>query len=622
MAEPWSELAQARLFARPTGVTNSEHKLYLDNEVRHLELVLAQARELRNAETPLLSLPQELLLQIMIFRRDAALSDAQRQSQVIWEELKHECMRCKPGPRYLWITTARVCRRLRDVARSPVFSSEVSDFTLPPALIEDVLRRSASAPLNISLSHVPFDGRGSAPGVLQYIKRNRDRVQSLTLIHPHYEDILALQLIGNLGLFRNLQHLSIDNYHGPDHTATWKSIVPVDSKARAVADWTPPPSLTSLHLRSHAFLWNCAIYDNLVQLTLSAISIPFNDMLDLFKRMASKAVIERLVFHLVSLDFGIELEDSSRFDYEAKERLEEKMKRELVEQNIHRFRLPVSLKFWTLIAPTPKNFLMFMLPSSSISYTIVTSSPSYWSNKLLSFLTTHFPKPRPNGYDLSLPPISAVHFSIHKLVERGRSGTQATTRIFRQPDAPTPDMTFRFAVEFERAYCGYEDQYTLSDYILGKFDNNDDDEHRICELPYLNAVRELSLESEAPRPYTSDQWAQILRLFPSLDTLKISENLLADVLSAIEQVDEQHPEYLNLEVLHIRQSYRYYFSPKEATVSSLFDWLATRKDNGFPLRELQVTSALAEQMDSDERYVGEDSGQGWRTLLAGFDQTV
>lgn len=617
MADPWSELAQARLFTRPTGVTSREHKLYLDNEVRHLELVLAQARELRNSETPLLSLPEELLLQILVFRRVAALSDAQGADQVPdWEKIRRECIRCKPGPRYLWISTANVCRWLRDVARSPIFSSEVSDFTLPPAVIENVLKRSASAPLDISLSHAYSSSRRSAFKVLQFIERNRSRVQSLTLIHPHHDDDLALQLIGNLGLFQNLQHLSIDIYIGPN---TRSFIIPVDSQAQTVADWTPPSSLTSLRLERTAFPWNCAIYDNLVQLTLSVIRLPLDDMLDLFKRMFSKAVLERLVFHHVDLDCGrIELQEAQRLDYETRRGLKEKLKRELIEKNLHHFHLPVSLKSWTLIATGNSSlFPMFMPLSSSISYVIVTSSPRDWPNRLTSFLTTHFLKPNEHSrdaYDSELPPISAVHFSLHKAMERSSSGTQATTSFYRHVHASTPDMTFRSAVS-------YEDQYTactLLDYILGSYDNED----RNHKSPFLTVV-ELLLESTDPRPcYRPGQWAQVLRLFPSLDTLKISKDLLADVLSAIEQVDEDHPEHLNLEALHIRQSYRYRFSPPKSAISSLLDWLAVRKGSGSPLRELQVTSALAERMDWDERYVEEDSGKRWRSLLAGFDQTV
>lgn len=250
MADPWAELAQARLCTRPIGATSDEHKQYLDKEITSLESVIARARQLRNLENPFVSLPEEVLLLIMFFHRDVTLHDAKQRPQIRWDKREKD---------QLWTSIAAVSRRLRSISRCPQLYSNVSDLILPPKVAERVLSQSASMPLTIALSDRASGLYRMSAGVLRYIKQNRSRVESLSLSGMYATDDLALHLIGRLKLFGNLKHLAIHRYRTTPfqrESSLKNFVIPVDIMDHPLPDWRPPPALKSLHLTMTPFAWD------------------------------------------------------------------------------------------------------------------------------------------------------------------------------------------------------------------------------------------------------------------------------------------------------------------------------------------------------------------------------
>ncbi|VDC02203.1 unnamed protein product [Peniophora sp. CBMAI 1063] len=618
MSDPWSKLSHARLCVRPVGTTSDEQKEYLDQEISNLESALARAKQLRNQENSFATLPEEVLLHIILYRRDISSYEPrpdrpERAKGAYWHKAE---LQYQP-----WTNIGAVCRRFRHIMSTcPQLNSNVSDMILPPRIIERILPRSSRHALTVTLSHRVSGRHHAAPGVLRYIKQNRSRVQSMTLHEVHTQDELDVQLIGRLKLFPNLRHLAIHDYRpwpSPMSLPPALFVVPADLTGRPMSDWRPPPALKSLHITMKPFPWDSAIYSHLTHLTLSKLELRVTAMQTLWSNLTRGACLESITFDDIDIEFGITLEEEEIEEYEE-EGLEEeeivvRLEQKLLMDVVQRLEpAPATLKTWNVILSTDESLLAFMRPSMSIAYHVRITEPWHWESELVQFLAKHCPEPNSDRVTDGAEQVSqvvAVRFSVQPYLDsKRRKILQATTSFFRHRDPRAPFLTFQFVVDGETN--------GLSAYVLGDFDGYNVEK----EEPYLDDVRELSLESVST--YSPDRWASVLELFPSLTTLEVSEDLLSNVIPAIERVNAASDSDLPLAIrrLHIRPSEKYGYTSSAYSVNLLLDWLSRQKERGLPLREVNVPPILGRQMD--EHYDWEESADdtggnsgGWRSLI-------
>ncbi|KZV68582.1 hypothetical protein PENSPDRAFT_653079 [Peniophora sp. CONT] len=136
--DPWTQLASTRLAARKPGESPSTHQAQLSEDIRHLERVLLQAKELYNSDSPISSLPDEILTDIFSRMRD----DAAEKALVADEQL--------PSP--TWDESATICRRFRRIiTQCPSLHTRLSTATHSATYIGHALARSESMPIELDI---------------------------------------------------------------------------------------------------------------------------------------------------------------------------------------------------------------------------------------------------------------------------------------------------------------------------------------------------------------------------------------------------------------------------------------------------------------------------------------
>ncbi|KZV66751.1 hypothetical protein PENSPDRAFT_654619 [Peniophora sp. CONT] len=304
MADPWLNLAQTRFFPRPAGTTRDAHRRYLDAEIHSLESILYDAKELRNMQSTLVSMPEEVLLEIMMLVRDAprTIRRSPQPSQPRWTHLD-TCSQC--GTYCLWTSITGVCRRFSAVARCPLLYTRPDDTTLPPTLVLRTLTRSASIPLDLYLTSEDRSYSRKAKPPLESVIRQCKRIRSLTATDAIGTGPLVLTPpFRDLSIFTNMTHLALlQGSHGEPDPA----FLGLDRPSEPLLDWQPPPHLESLHLDLAPFPWDNPIYNNLTELTLSNLYCDYHNapsltaICDLLQRMTR---LQRLTLDNVDIDLG------------------------------------------------------------------------------------------------------------------------------------------------------------------------------------------------------------------------------------------------------------------------------------------------------------------------------
>ncbi|VDC02205.1 unnamed protein product [Peniophora sp. CBMAI 1063] len=539
------------------GTTREERARYLDAEIKSLETILAQAKQLHNTTNPFASLPEEILLHIMLLHRDTGPSFRNGE------------------PIELWTGIIRVCRRFRDVARAPVLFTRLSDHNLPSHRIASYLERfrtSSPAALSLTLG-----------------AHHSNRLRSLVLDDHHLHEVYAKGKVVQQFLWpvwsklSNLKSLAIHRYVEEqwERRVTYgRFIEPIDMDGLPIANWLPPPSLESLELLITPFPWRCAIYDNLLRLTLKMVHKPYPDLIGLLSRMRR---IEHLTFDEVKVVAG---ETPGRWELPRT------------------YAPPVSLKTWRVAFDTRKKgdcspLLAFMQPSASISYVVdLHGDPGYLSNDLTNFLSEHFEQRVP------LPPALSVHYSMK--VQPGsdpeaKDMFHARTSFFRSSDrdaAPSVTVNYTHALDGKSAEKN-KPPYKVSSYLIGLFKPD-----WACIFPSCHTVTELSLDFG--EYYDAGDLLSAFKFFRSVTTLRVPEDMLEMALSVLIALRADVP---NIDVLRVAPSERYGFQSSKTTIELMYLWVHTLRDDGTLPKDVRVPSALDAGLTAR-------MGEGWRSRLA------
>ncbi|KZV65125.1 hypothetical protein PENSPDRAFT_656071 [Peniophora sp. CONT] len=550
MADPWFHLARTRVFACPPGMPRHEHMRYLDNEITTLDAILANAKEIRNMQTLIVSFPEEILVEILSYVRDdppRSVAHGRWPYMMVHSSLwnmrrRRTCWQC--GDYRLWTSVAGVCRRFRAIASSGLLNAKVWDRTLPPALLRRSLACSAPIPVELDLSSRALGSGSDAMSVLKYIKLNRDRVHSLNLRGADGRDLLALHFLQRLNHFVNLKRLSL-THHRSDAGEAQPFVVPLNSLGDPLRGWHPPPSITHLNLELLPFPWASTIYNDLVELRLSGISASNNNaptltvINDLFQRLTR---LEALTFDRVDVDISpidLDVDEMDMFEEEREDEIyvTEKTLAFLDEQwQSGQFIPPTSLRTWTVVSNSFSIVPFLMRPSPSITYILTSLSPPHESDSLLKrFLSIHFPPSPTNNHGSVLAPVASIEF----VVEDGPTSLHARASYSRQTNTDAaPDVVLHFYTE--EAFTPYE---CLID-LLDEYDRNDP--QRWLAKPSYNHVTELTLNCCVE--YPGRDWRRYFRRLRSLRTLRLTENMLPTVLLGLRLRDDSeialHPAYI------------------------------------------------------------------------------
>ncbi|KZV68584.1 hypothetical protein PENSPDRAFT_754029 [Peniophora sp. CONT] len=140
--------------------------------MRHLERALQQAKELYNSDSPICSLPDELLLDIFTRVRDAAAAQA----------LDSDISLPTPS----WNESATICRRFRRIIiESPSLHTRLSTATHPAAYIGHALARSDSMPIELDVLK-PCRDAEEVGRLYELLQQHGHRVNVLSLKVTEY----------------------------------------------------------------------------------------------------------------------------------------------------------------------------------------------------------------------------------------------------------------------------------------------------------------------------------------------------------------------------------------------------------------------------------------------------
>lgn len=386
--------------------------------------------------------------------------------------------------------------------------------------------------------------------VLKYIKLNRERVRSLSLRGADGKNTLALQFLQRLGLFTNLNYLSLmqnDERSLINNGLANSFIIPLTSLGTAVEGWQPPPSITHLHLKVLPFPWTSTIYNDLVDLTLSRLTVENGNaptltvVNDLFQRMKR---LETLTFDRVDIDLDPIDINEDELDAFEDDREEEVFVTEKVLAFVHehwrngQFALPATLKTWTVIFNTYTAALFLMRPSTSVTYILESLRAPHESDGLIKhFLSIHFPPPDDRHGTSGLgvtAPVTAIEF----VVEDGPTALRARASYSRQTGSgASPAVVLHFNTE--ESFTPYE---CLND-LLDAHDRNSRERWEF--RPRYDQVTELTLRCCVE--YPGRDWRRYLRRLESLRVLRLSEDMLPTVLLGLRLRDDSeippHPAF-------------------------------------------------------------------------------
>ncbi|VDC03999.1 unnamed protein product [Peniophora sp. CBMAI 1063] len=264
---PWAALALSRIASLPVDHGLNPSRGTIERELSRLREAQRPFLDMLNTGTyaPLLSLPDELIADILLYVRDARVKDRKPRC----EDLGHRNV----AP---WYSFAHICRRLRSIALgTPMLWTDVSDFDGRP-LLEEILPRSRGLRITLHLEH------GTVLDIADL-----KRVSRLQLTG----DVRDAQ--GPLGQpLPALETLWANTRSYPDFST--REFLPHIPMERI------PPRLSTLHIDGKPFPWDCAIYDNLTHLQMACVAEPLTaaELRDLFSRMHR--------IHTIGLD-GVDL---------------------------------------------------------------------------------------------------------------------------------------------------------------------------------------------------------------------------------------------------------------------------------------------------------------------------
>ncbi|KZV68577.1 hypothetical protein PENSPDRAFT_754021 [Peniophora sp. CONT] len=146
---PWTELARIRLTARKPDESSTTHQARIAEDMRRLERALLHAKELYNSDSPISSLPDELLLDIFTRVRNAAAEQALDADE--------------PPRAPSWDKSVALCRRFRRIViESPSLHTRLSTATHSAAYIGHALARSEAIPIELDILQ-PFRSEAFHP---------------------------------------------------------------------------------------------------------------------------------------------------------------------------------------------------------------------------------------------------------------------------------------------------------------------------------------------------------------------------------------------------------------------------------------------------------------------------
>ncbi|KZV66770.1 hypothetical protein PENSPDRAFT_654636, partial [Peniophora sp. CONT] len=583
MSDPWSELALLRIFTRPPGATRDDNRRRLDQEIQSLETILLKARELRNLENPFVTLPEELILRIILLAQGTSQNDI----TPIQNDLNRPrarlrtCARC--DSRNLWASIFSTCRRFHSLSLSTVLYCDISDRQVPPALYERALVRSDSAPLSLTFHYDRPWMERSMTAARRYVKRNRARIMSLELHHLLAGSRFAEQFLPRLSLFTNLKHLSLIKY-----VSNEPFIISIGFDHRHILNWTSPESLESLYIDKIPFRWNDPIYGNLTELTLVNISarqqLNVRTLVDMFARMKRIRTLafDHVVFDIMPEGPGEDIQGMRALQYA----------REVI-------RLPPSLRKLSVTAIQGNDNLFRVLsPSTSAAYSFKCLAPPDPKHFGPLVLGGHFYTPPEDNTVERLPPLASIAI----VVEDGPTALQARASYSRTAAVDSiADVTLEYNIA---------DDHTMLDFMRIIYDRYPGDGTLLLTTLRSESVHELSLDCACE--YGIGDLTVFFGLIPNLRTLHITEDMLPSILPCLAQVGPGNEDHNDtnvvrsanplcapmLQTLHVKPSHEYGFVSSESTVHKLVNARALRRasQNGADL-ELRLPSVLKVQMD-------------------------
>ncbi|VDB87417.1 unnamed protein product [Peniophora sp. CBMAI 1063] len=167
-ATPWDRLARARLTPRQASETLNSHRLRVEDDIAALQRALSYAKELRNASTPFLTLPDEVILEVLLALRDLyypSSTSSDFSSTVI-------------DP--TWDVCTTLCRRIRSIAlSSPLLFTRLSTRVSTWSFIDRCMDLSGSLDLHLEITEALTVHE--YPAVHQSLTRHGHRIADVSL---------------------------------------------------------------------------------------------------------------------------------------------------------------------------------------------------------------------------------------------------------------------------------------------------------------------------------------------------------------------------------------------------------------------------------------------------------
>ncbi|KZV63775.1 hypothetical protein PENSPDRAFT_757707 [Peniophora sp. CONT] len=246
----WDQFARTMLTARQENETLSGHRSRLEGNIEYLERTLIFAKELRNTSAPILTLPDEVLLQICTALRDSYNPKVMNTSG---DYLL--------GP--AWTICSTICRRFRRVAHnSPTLYTRLDARILPWMLMEQGMTLSRSLDLNVDIPDLQRSYEANA--VLFALKQHGHRISDF-FFETSDSSYTSRMMPRILDRIPNVKALAIS---WAERTTTHGPALLIDFGS------APPPflsQLTRLSLSYIAIRFSLSVMANLTEVRLERV---------------------------------------------------------------------------------------------------------------------------------------------------------------------------------------------------------------------------------------------------------------------------------------------------------------------------------------------------------------
>ncbi|VDB87416.1 unnamed protein product [Peniophora sp. CBMAI 1063] len=294
----WDSAVSTKLTVRQTHETLHEHRVRLDDDIEHLERALAVAKELRNCSAPILTLPDEIILEIFSTLRDLFFPVTQQ--------------RPNKSASGSWLVVSAVCHRFRRIATtSPGLYSRISTRILPGKRVLAMMK--ASRPLDLDLDvGLPRDSE-DVDMIRKYLLTHGPRVRTFSM---QINNEWARSMTAWIRSIPRVTTLLMSNKTEEGYPSGAGSIVTFGPSITQLM-----PRLTCLHVDGVYLDFTSHIFLNLTELSLShvkilnaLVSIDASDLHTLLGRMKR---LEKLALSSIrvgtSIDADIPLPASLRY---------------------------------------------------------------------------------------------------------------------------------------------------------------------------------------------------------------------------------------------------------------------------------------------------------------------